>query len=87
MIKQTPPRPLPPGERRSSDVVREIEKAEGLFSTGWHFALEPSAEEIERIRVVHEDKPWKPCPAGSLVAREVVTGNPRRSWTLFRRDA
>lgn len=77
--------PLPPGQRRSQEVVREIEEAEGLMATGWHFSFEPSADEIERFRTVHEDKPWHPCPEGHLVLREIVTGAPRRSWTLFRR--
>lgn len=84
-IRYDQPIPLPPGQRRAQDVVREIEQAEGLTATGWHFSWEPSAEEIERLRVVHEDRPWRLCPEGHLIAREIVTGSLRRAWTLFRR--
>lgn len=84
-VRYDPPRPLPPGHRRAADVAREIEEAEGLTATGFHFSWEPGTDEIEEIRKVHEDKPWAPCPPGHLVVREIVTGGERRSWTLFRR--
>lgn len=83
-VKCLPPRPLPEGVKRYSDVVREIEAAEGIKSTGWHYKGQPDANEIAYKARVHED-----CEPSQLVARHIDTGDTRPGadaggWTIFR---
>ncbi len=77
-IQYLPPKSMPPGHRSYQDVVAEIEAAEGLRSTGWHYAYEPSAVEIESKRTGFHRA------SGELVPRHIVTGS-KDCWTLFER--
>lgn len=75
-VMYRPAKPLPPGYRAYQDVIREIEAAEDLKATGWHYGSEPSAEEIAyKSKTFYGGEP--------LQAREIVSDDPRVGWTLF----
>lgn len=74
-VMYRPAAPTPPGYRTYQDVVREIEVSEDLKSTGFHYAEEPSAEEIAyKSRTFFGNEP--------LFARLIVSDD-RPGWVLL----
>lgn len=77
-VKQWQPRKMPDGYKSSGDFVREIEAADGLRSTGWHYAEQPTPEEVAYKSRVHHN-------GAELFVREIPGSLDIRppSWTLF----
>lgn len=77
-MKYLPLKKMPVGYRSAEDCIREIEENEGLLATGWHYAYEPSLEEVAyKSKIFYGGAP--------LVVREIPGSMDirERSWTLF----
>lgn len=77
-VKQLPPRKMPDGYKSAQDFIRDIEAAEDLRSTGWHYPEEPATEEVAYKSRVHHG-------GAELFVREIPGSLDIRAptWTLF----